>query len=388
MVETIIKEPEPGLVPRLNLKDAVPYHIGAFPPEVRDHATLLGPLEEAAASLARYDAKMSGMVNSELLLAPLHHQDAVASSRMEGTISTIEDLYRLKAEEDVGSAEPWLMVRNDDVETYLYSRAMQEAQRKLTDGAVLDEGLIKAAHGRLLSFGRGADKRPGHYKAGQNYIGNPQTRKVHYLPIAPEWLEPAMAELVRFINTSGVRPLLRTAIAHVEFEALHPFEDGNGRVGRMLITLMLWQLGVLSRPYFFMSGYFEANKDEYVARMRAVSSDGDWTGWMVFFLRAMREQALVNARTADEIFRLYGEMRERFRAVLNSRFHDRALDFVFASPVFWNDYFIKKSDIPASSARTLSRRLAEAGLLRTITPAAGRRAALYAFDPLLELLKV
>jgi Fic family protein len=371
-----------------DLTDAVTYHTGSFPPGSLDYEVLLGPLEEAAASLARYDAKMSGMVNSELFLAPLRRQDAVTSSRMEGTISTIEELYRLEAEEDAGSTDPYREARNDDVETYLYSRALRNAQQALADGAPLGEHLIRTAHQQLLFFGRGARKRPGSYKVEQNYIGDERRGRIYYVPIAPEQLGPAMGELVRYINESTMRPLIRTAIAHVEFEALHPFEDGNGRIGRMLITLMLWKLGVLHQPNFFVSGYFEANKDEYIERMRAVSAKGDWTGWVVFFLQAMHAQATVNIQTADAIFRLHGEMRERFREVLNSQFHDQALDFVFASPIFRNDRFVERSGIPPSSARALSRRLVEAGMLRTIEPASGRRAAMYAFDPLLDLLKV
>jgi Fic family protein len=371
-----------------DLTAAVHYHDGAFPPEALDYERLLGPLEEAAASLARYDTKISGMVNGELFLAPLRRQDAVTSSRMEGTISTIEDLYRLEAEEEAGNAVAYRDARYDDVETYLYSRALRTAQEALADGMPLGEHLIRSAHQQLLSVGRGATKRPGSYKIEQNYIGDERRGKIHYVPIAPEHLEPAMATLVQFINTSETRPLIRTALAHVEFEALHPFEDGNGRIGRMLITLMLWRLGVLSQPNFFVSGYFETYKEEYIERMRAVSAEGDWTGWVVFFLQAMHEQATVNVLTADAIFKLHAEMRERFRDVLNSQFHDQALDFVFASPVFRNDRFVERSGIPATSARLLSRRLVEAGLLRTLQPSAGRRAALYAFDPLLDLLKV
>ncbi|MEN7538761.1 Fic family protein [Aurantiacibacter flavus] len=371
-----------------DLSEAVHYHTGAFPPPALDYEALLGPLEDAAASLARYDAKMSGMVNAELFVAPLRRQDAVSSSRMEGTISTIEELYRLEAEEDAGSSDPYREARNDDVETYLYSRALRSAQQALEDGAPISEHLIRAAHQQLLSFGRGARKNPGAYKVEQNYIGQNQRGKISYVPIAPEHLQPAMAELVQFINAGTMRPLLRTALAHVEFEALHPFEDGNGRIGRMLITLMLWKLGIIGQPNFFVSGYFETHKDEYIARMRAVSAEGDWSGWCVFFLEAMHAQASLNIETSDRIFALHGDMRERFREVLNSQFHDQALDFVFASPVFRNDRFVDRSGIPASSARALSRRLVEAGLLRTIEPAAGRRAALYAFDPLLDLLKV
>jgi Fic family protein len=144
----------------------------------------------------------------------------------------------------------------------------------------------------LLCVGRGATKRPGCYKIAQNYIGDERRGKIYDVPIAPEQLEPAMAALVQFINTSTTRPLIRTALAHVEFAALHPFEDDNGRIGRMLITLILWRLGVLSQPNFFVSGYFETHKDEYIERMRAASSKGDWTGWVMFFLEAMRKRFL------------------------------------------------------------------------------------------------
>lgn len=371
-----------------DMSDAVFYHRGEFPPSRLDYEALIGPLEEAASSLARYDAKMSSMVNAELFLAPLRRQDAVSSSRMEGTISTIEELYRLEAEEDAGATDAHREARNDDIETFLYSRALRNAQQAMAEGAPLNEHLIRTAHQQLLFFGRGARKRPGSYKVEQNYIGDDRRNVIHYVPIAPEHLAPAMENLVSFVNDGPQRPLLRTALAHVEFEALHPFEDGNGRIGRMLITLMLWKLGIISQPNFFVSGYFENHKDEYIERMRAVSSSGDWSGWCAFFLEAMHAQAMVNVETADRIFALHGEMRERFREVLNSQFHDQALDFIFASPVFRNDRFVSRSAIPQSSARALSRRLVEAGLLRTIEPAAGRRAALYAFDPLLDLLKI
>ena len=371
-----------------DLSEAVHYRMGAFPPAILDFQRLLEPLDEASAALARFDAKIAGMVNSELFLGPLRRQDAISSSRMEGTISTIEDLYRLEAEEAAGGANLHSEARDDDIETFLYSRALRNAQMALKDGYRLDEHLIKAAHQELLSAGRGSRKSPGTYKNEQNYIANGRRGKIGYVPISPEQLQPAMAELVRFMNESDMRPLIRIAIAHVEFEALHPFQDGNGRIGRMLITLMLWHLKVLSQPHFFVSGYLEQHKDEYIERMRAVSETEDWTGWVVFFLRAMREQATENSKTADEIQGLYDAMREHFREMLNSQYHDQALDFVFENPVFRNSLFVDGSGIPPSTARVLSRRLVGSGLLRIVRPASGRRAAFYAFDPLLQLLEV
>lgn len=375
-------------VKSFDLSGSVSYHYGNFPPGKLDYEALLGPLDDAASSLARYDARMDGLVNSDLLLAPLQRQDAVTSSRMEGTISTIEEIYRIEAEEDAGSSDPYRESRNDDIETFLYSRALRNAQKALAEGAPLSEHLIRTAHQQLLSFGRGALKQPGSYKSEQNYIGDERSGKIYYVPITPEQLGPAMTELVHFIHNGSPRPLIRAAIAHIEFEALHPFQDGNGRIGRMLITLMLWKLGILSKPNFFVSGYFENHKEEYIEKMRLVSEKGDWTGWIIFFLRAMHEQAIVNTQTADSILNLYNEMREKFREILNSQYHDQALDYVFSSPIFRNDSFISRSGIPAASARSLSRRLAEADIIRLVQPASGRRAALYAFDPLLKLLKI
>lgn len=372
----------------LDLSGSVPYHDGRFPPQDLDYAAILPALDDAASSLARYDEKMKGVPNSGLLLSPLRRQDAVSSSRMENTISTIEDIYRLEAEEEARTPDPYRDARNDDVETYLYSRAMRMAQEAISEGQPISEHLIRSIHQVLLSFGRGARKSPGSYKTEQNYIGNEVTGVVHYTPISPDHLAPAMQALVAYIGADTPRPLLRTAIAHVEFEALHPFMDGNGRIGRMLITLMLWKLGILSQPHFFVSGYFETHKSEYVERMRDVSLRNDWTGWIVLFLTALHQQARVNIALADAILGLYAAQRERFREVLNSQFHDKALDYVFANPVFRNDRFVDRSGIPQHSARQLSRRLYEAGILRTVEPSSGRRAALYAFDPLLELLRV
>lgn len=372
----------------LNLSEAVAYHEGKFPPKHLDYERILPALEDAAASLARYDEKLKGMINSSLLLSPLRRQDAVSSSRMENTFSTIEEVYRLEAAEDGDGADPYKEARNDDVETYLYSRAMRMAEESLREGHPLSEHLIRSIHQVLLSFGRGARKNPGSYKSEQNYIGDERSRVIRYVPISPEHLGPAMTSLMDFVHAPSPRPLLRTAIAHVEFEALHPFEDGNGRIGRMLITLMLWRLGLLSQPHFFVSGYFETHKDEYVERMREVSAADDWTGWIVFFLTALHEQARTNIATAETIQSLYLVWRERLRDLLNSQYFDLTLDFLFASPVFRNDRFVERSGIPVHSARGLSRRLVEAGLLRSVAPSSGRRAAFYAFDPLLDALKI
>jgi len=181
--------------------------------------------------------------------------------------------------------------------------------------------------------------------------------------------------------------LIRTALAHLEFEALHPFKDGNGRIGRMLITLMLWKYQAISAPHFYISGYFDERKDEYIDRMREVSAHQRWTEWISFFLEAVEQQAMKNLAQAEAIRQLYEEMKGTFRNLLSSQWSTAALDFVFSRPVFRNNVFTGNSGIPSQTAHRFARILAENGLIETLEPASGRRPALYSFEPLLDLVR-
>jgi Fic family protein len=364
---------------------AVNYHLGAFPPSALDLTSLIMPLTETVTALTRFDTMLRGLPNSELLLAPLRARDAVVSSRMEGTISTLEEVLRLEADADDPEGSP--VGRNDTVEVALYARALRQAERQIAQGYPLSAHLIRTAHRTLLSYGRGAEKRPGQFKTEQNYIGDRRRKRIDFIPISPEQLEPAMETLIRFMLDGSVQPILRTALAHAEFEALHPFEDGNGRVGRMLITLMLWQSKVLSAPHFFVSDYFERNKDEYIERLRAVSSHADWTGWCQFFLAALQSQASENIDIVGRIQALYEEMREKLRDLLRSRWSGDVLNYIFANPIFRNSRFTRDSGIPKPTANGFTNRLVEAGILSVLIPPAGRAPGLYSFPALLEIVQ-
>jgi Fic family protein len=364
---------------------AVRYHLGGFPPTNLDLQALIIPLTDTAVALTRFDTMLRGLPNSELMLAPLRARDAVVSSRMEGTISTLEEVLRLEADADGTDVAP--AGHNDTLEVALYARALRQAEMQMAEGYPLSEHLIRTAHRTLLSNGRGAEKRPGQFKTEQNYVGDRRRKRIDFIPIAPEHLPPAMATLVAFMQDATTQPILRTALAHAEFEALHPFEDGNGRVGRMLITLMLWNTGVLSAPHFFVSDYFEQNKDEYIERLRAVSASGDWTGWCRFFFEALQSQATENIDIVGRIQRLYEDMRERLRDVLKSRWSFDALNYIFANPIFRNNRFTRDSGIPKPTANNLTNRLVEAGVLRVLIPPAGRAPGLYAFPALLEIVQ-
>jgi Fic family protein len=371
----------------LDLSQAVCYHKGQFPPETLDYGQLLPDLLSATEALARYDQMLQGLHNSEIFLAPLRSQEAVVSSRMEGTISTMDEILQLEAEysdgEDASAEFRW-----DAIETLLYRRALSAAQHQLDEGWPLSESLTRSIHQQLLSFGRGASKSPGDYKIEQNYVGEYGNRQVSFIPIAPEQLPGGMESLFELIHDPQMTILLRTALAHAEFEALHPFEDGNGRVGRMLITLMLWQGGAISAPHFYISRYFEDHKDEYIRRLRAISANNDWAGWCQFFFQAVAEQAKRNLEVADSIRDFYEHMKIRFADVLGSKYSVAALDYLFTSPVFSNSRFTREAGIAPATAGRFTRLLLNAGLLETVREPAGRRSAVYRFEPLMERVRV
>jgi Fic family protein len=371
----------------LNSEKAVNYHYGKFPPSSLDYPRLIPQLVKATDAVARYDQMLKNMYNSEILLAPLRNQEAVISSRMEGTVSTIDEILKYEADYDENAIEA-ANTRSEVIETILYQRALKAAQQAMESGQPLSQYLIRGAHQQLLSFGRGATKSPGQYKTEQNFLADKTRRNILFVPISPERLQEGMDRLFNYIEGSPDTPLIKAAISHIEFEALHPFKDGNGRIGRMLITLLLWSSKVISAPYFYISGYFEEHKDVYIDTMRAVSENDDWTSWGMFFLEAIEKQAIQNLQIAENIGELYEQMKQEFSTALASKWSVNALDFVFTHPVFRNNKFTNNSEIPSSTAARFVRVLLEKKLLLTLEEPSGRRPALYAFEPLLELVRV
>lgn len=371
----------------LNFENAVGYHYDKFPPANIDYGKLIKQLANAAGAIARYDQMLKNLHNSEIMLAPLRNQEAVISSRMEGTVSTMDEILQYEADYDEAGIDEG-NTRLEVVETILYQRALKNAQAAIESGQPFSQFLIKAAHQQLLSWGRGATKSPGKYKNEQNYLVDKTKRNVLFVPASPEKLQEGLDRLFKYINESDDQPLIKAAITHVEFEALHPFKDGNGRIGRMIITLMLWTSGVISAPHYYISGYFEENKDQYIDSMRRVSKSDDWTGWCKLFLEAVEKQAIRNLQTAESIRSLYEEMKIVFGDLLASKWSVNALDFVFTNPVFRNNKFTQSSGIPSASAARFTRLLVDKGLITLVQEASGRRPALYRFEALMQLVRV
>lgn len=371
----------------LDLEHAVDYHYGQFPPKNLGYGNFVGQLIRATDAIARYDQMLKNMHNSEILLAPLRNQEAVISSRMEGTVSTMDEILKYEADHSHDGTEN-SNVRSEVIETILYQRALKAAQGAMNDGRHISQSFVKAIHERLLSFGRGASKSPGQFKTEQNYLADRNKRKILFIPIRPEQLQDGLDILFDYVNNSSDPALIKAAMAHLEFEALHPFKDGNGRIGRMLITLMLWQSKTISAPHFYVSGYFEENKDQYIDTMRRVSETGDWDEWCAFFLEAVEQQAIRNLTIAENIRSLYEEMKLTFADVLASKWSMTALDFVFTNPVFRNNKFTSHSGIPSASAARFTRIMLDEGIIQTVEEASGRRPALYSFEPLMSLVRV
>ena len=368
-----------------DFSEMVEYHYGKFPPKILNLEKLIDPLSRSQDAISRYDQMLLSLPNSELLLAPLRQNEAVISSRMEGTISTVDEVMIYEAESDGDSSvRP---PRDDVVEVALYGHVLRRVQAAVESGQPINEALIREAHRILLSFGRGALKSPGNYKSEQNFVGDDRRREIYFQPISPLALQPAMAELISFIENSEMLHLFKVAVAHIEFEALHPFNDGNGRIGRLLITLLLWRYGLIHKPHFYISAFFEANKSEYIDLMRAVSRDDNWTEWIAFFLNAVAEQAEKNLETAKSITRLYEDMKEQFREMSGSKWHIAAQDSIFESPVFNNRQLMKRSGMPKHVAVRMTKMLHEGGLLKELRPASGRRGALFMFEPLMEIVR-
>lgn len=361
----------------------VHYHTGRFPPddrlEWRSLVPLLGP---AVAAVARYDGVLGAIRDPRVLLSPLVTREAVLSSKIEGTQATMGEVFEFEA-----GREPGSVARRDDIyEIINYRAAMIRAERMLEE-LPLSGRVIREAHSTLLSGVRGQGRLLGRYRRGPNWIGPPgcTIEEAHFVPISADRLLDAMTSWERYIHEDTLDKLVQLAILHAEFEALHPFLDGNGRLGRLFVPLFLWQFGLIRAPRFYMSAYLEANRESYYERLRAVSRDDDWTGWCGFFLQAVRIQAEENLDKAQGIIRLYEEVKGRIGHVTRSRYAIQALDFIFEHPIFETTAFVSGLGSAERTARRILDTLCESGILRVMSQGSGKRAAVLVFPDLLNI---
>jgi Fic family protein len=359
------------------------YHYGKFPPANLDWQQLIPLLGPTSASLARYDGLLSTIPNADILLSPLTTQEAVLSSNIEGTNVTMGEVLEIEAD----STNIPQQKRADVEEVLNYRKTLQSCVSEVRKRS-LSQQILRAAHSLLMEGVRGRDKSPGQYRTEQNWIGarGCQIEQARFVPIAPEHLQSGMDAWESYLcQTSEPDTLVQLAILHAEFEALHPFKDGNGRLGRMIIPLYLFQRGVLKSPDLYMSGYLEANREEYQDRLLAVSRDLDWTGWVKYFLRGIYQQAEENARKAQDILALYDSVKKSVLQEIHSQYAIAAVDFIFRAPIFPSTLFVSSANIPKPTANRLLALLRKKGLLFTLREGKGRRPGVYAFMDLMSI---
>lgn len=360
------------------------YSPESLPIESLDKAALLTPVGEANAALARYDGLLMAMVNPAVMLSPLTNQEAVLSSKIEGTQATVEEVLEYEAGEDARDEEK----KRDIQEILNYRKALMLARESVADRPIR-LGLVREIHRILMDSVRGADKQPGRFRTDQNWIGPPgcAIEEATFVPPGPLQLMDHLQAWEAYLASDDSDPLLQTAIVHAQFELLHPFKDGNGRIGRLLIPLFLYSKGRLSNPMFYLSAYLERHRDEYHGRLRAISQRRDWTGWCAFFLRAVTAQAKRNSATLREIMDLYEITRKQVRDITRSPHSPALVDALFDRPIFTAADIARRAAVPKPTVHKLIKGLLDEGVLDTVREAAGRRPALLTFAELLNTLE-
>ena len=361
------------------------YHLGKFPPKDLDWARLIPLIGPANAGLGRYDGLLSAIPNAHILLSPLITNEAVLSSKIEGTLVTMGEVLEIEAG---GVSANITQAKRDDAEEVLnYRRALQTCASEM-EQRPLSQHLLCAVHKLLMEGVRGRDKEPGRYRKEQNWIGPKgcTIEDASFIPIAPEHLQQGMDDWERYLNISSeLDPLVQLAVLHVEFEAIHPFKDGNGRLGRMLIPLFLYQSKLLGSPDFYMSGYLEENREEYQEKLRSVSRDGDWSGWCAFFLKGIQQQAAENERKARAMLALYDRTKQQVNDLTRSQHSIKAVDFIFKTSIFSAPQFTNYSSIPRPTAARILGILRDNGILLPLRQGKGGRAGIFVFRALFNI---
>jgi len=366
------------------MSQPVHYHYGKFPPKDLDWNKLIPLIGPTSVALARYDGVLSAVPNPTILFTPFTTQEAVLSSKIEGTVTTITEVLKFeisKAEKDPGSEKT-----ADIKEVLNYRKAMRHAV-DLMKKLPLCQRVVKETHEILLRGVRGKDKSPGEYRTDQNWIGvrGCPIEEARFVPISPDKLQESVNAWEKFIHADFSDELVKLAILHVEFESIHPFNDGNGRMGRMLVPLFLQSKKILKTPMFYISEYFEKNHEEYYNRLLSVSRENAWTDWCVFFMNAILTQAQVNQSKVKAILKLYEEKKSWIIGLTHSQHAIKALDYFFKYPIFLSSDFSKKSGIPAPTAKRILSLLSKNDTFATLDESRGRKPATLAFRELLNI---
>ncbi|CAN5307579.1 Fic family protein [soil metagenome] len=266
-------------------------------------------MDDAMLNLGRLDSVSALLPDTHLFLYMYVRKEAVLSSQIEGTQSSLSDLLLFEADEIPG------VPMDDVVEVSSYVAAMQHGLTRLAAGFPLSNRLIREMHEVLLAKGRGADKDPGNFRRSQNWLGGTRPGNAKFIPAPPGEVASLMGSLELFLHDDRERTptLLKAALSHVQFETIHPFLDGNGRIGRILITLLLCEEKILSQPLLYLSLYLKRNRARYYELLDRVRVEGDWEAWLEFFMEGVIESARGAVQAAQRLSEIAATDRDRLR---------------------------------------------------------------------------
>lgn len=345
-----------------------------------------GALEhKSIALLSKLDGMMMASTKADLFWITWLMKEAQLSNVIEGTVTTFDEVMG----EHAGIVVP--VERKADVQEVLnYREAMLDGLNEIHNGRHLSLSLIKALHARLLHGTRGANKMPGDFRKVQVHIGRPGSslETATYVPPSPVRISELLENWIQFFARNDLNPLIQTAVIHAQFEMIHPFLDGNGRMGRLLITLFLADKSILTKPCFYMSSYLQSHRDRYYQTLNHISKDGNWNDWIEFFLNGVIEHCENNMNRLIRTTNLYEKSKNEFALATNSSCAIDVLDYVFAHPIFSiPDLLLKsKQHIPVQTASQVIGKLTAAGLIDKLAAGRGRIPAVYRFTELMSLL--
>jgi Fic family protein len=358
----------------------VPQPLPPTPSLVIDGA-LREEVDQALLALGRLDSVSSLLPDTAIFLYTFVRKEAVLSSQIEGTQSSLSDLLLFEIEEAPG-------VPLDDVrEVSNYVRALEHGVKRVRGGFPISNRLFSEIHAKLLARGRGSDKRPGEFRTSQNWIGGAHPGVAHFVPPPPHKVLECMADLEKFLHNQPVRtpPLLKAALGHVQFETIHPYLDGNGRLGRLLITLLLVSEGVLQEPLLYLSLYFKANRQSYYDLLQRVRTDGDWEAWISFFMRGVKHTADGAVATAQQLAQLFKEDRVKIQSL--GRVAGSALRVHHSlqqHPIQTINTAKERSGLTIPTVTAVMKSLEAAGIVRELT--GKQRGRVFGYDRYLKIL--
>lgn len=342
---------------------------------------LRGSFDEALLALGRLDSVSELLPDVSLFLYTYVRKEAVLSSMIEGTQSSLSDLLLFELDERPG-------VPLDDVqEVSNYVAALDHGLSRIRDGFPLSLRLIREVHEHLLYGGRGADKQPGVFRKSQNWIGGTRPGNATFVPPPPNRVMECMGALELFLHDQpeATPPLLKAALAHVQFETIHPFLDGNGRVGRLLITLLLCEQGVLREPMLYLSLFFKTHRQTYYDLLDKVRSDGDWEAWLSFFAEAVTVTANQAVDTVRRLERMAEGDRERIQSL--GRASGTALQIhheFLMRPILTSPDLVDRTDITPLTVNRSLEKLCSLGVLQEVT--GQKRNRIFAYTQYLDIL--